>query len=174
MADTTTTILSLIKPEEGASKDTWGEKWNTNADIIDSAIGDLQSGKQDTITPATTTEIWTAAAKYMQADDAWATVDPVEIASGAATVELDFGAGTNFEITATGNITLGTTHNIIKGKSGVIEFVHSGAARTITKDGTYWSGPALTLSGASGKRDVLGYYIQNNGKVLLNVVQLDT
>jgi hypothetical protein len=38
MADTTTTALGLTKPQIGASENTWGEKINTNMDLIDSAF----------------------------------------------------------------------------------------------------------------------------------------
>lgn len=38
MVDATTPRLNLVKPEVGGSADTWGDKWNENADKIDAAI----------------------------------------------------------------------------------------------------------------------------------------
>ncbi len=49
MADTTTTLLGLTKPDIGGSDDSWGTKSNNNLDLLDSIIGKFSFQKVTSI-----------------------------------------------------------------------------------------------------------------------------
>lgn len=52
MADTTTPIYGLTKPEDDASEGTWGVKLNANLDKLDAAVGLNKSPLQTETAPA--------------------------------------------------------------------------------------------------------------------------
>lgn len=104
--------------------------------------------------------------------EVWGAANFVNLGNVSGSYTLNFSTGINFKLAATGNITLSGS-NMKAGQSGLIEFYHSGAARTLSlNDGNFNTddGAALSLSTTSGWTDALSYFVGSDGQALLTVV----
>ena len=149
MADTTTTNLSLTKPEVGASADTWGGKINTDLDTIDalfSASGDLAVAHGGT----------------GSSDLTLTGVKETKVAMGAN--DIDLSAGNYFTYTLSGAQTL-TVSNVASSGSVsafVLEVTNGGSAGLSYFSGVTWAAataPTLTAAGV----DTLAFFTHDGG-----------
>jgi hypothetical protein len=154
----------------------------TLATIAIAGVSGLQAAldaKQAIIAIATAAQIWANTAdKVLDTDAAWASAVPVDLGNVTGSVTLDLGAFINAKAAFTGNVTFNavTASSAKKGQAGVIEVTHSGAARTLTLTAAAYSAPngaGITLSTVgAGTKDLLGYYVMDNGKVLITPMAL--
>lgn len=118
----------------------------------------------------------TDTARSLVVDQVTASAVQVDLGNITGNVTLDFATFFNAKAAMTGNITFNAISNLKKGQSGHIELTHSGGVRTLSYNSTYFQtagGSGLTLGNASGDRDIIAYYAQDNGKVLLAMVGKD-
>lgn len=86
MADTNTTNYSFVKPEIGASEDTWGTKLNANWDSVDTVLGGVSAAEFQILDGATVTT-----AELNILDGVTATTAEINLLDGvtATTAELN-------------------------------------------------------------------------------------
>jgi hypothetical protein len=95
--------------------------------------------------------------------------------SNTGSVTLDFSANQNFVLTLTGNTTLANPSTESVGQAGVIVLIQDGTgSRTLSLGTDYETAAAggITLSTAANSVDILPYFVQSAGNILLGTPQL--
>lgn len=173
MADILTEFFSFTKPEDQASPGTWGAKYNTNLDSLDTEIN---TRKTDITTAQTTADDAlpkVGGAMTGEIDILTAKATRVDLPSMTGTATLDFDLANAWTGTVTGTVTIDTT-NVPAGTfivGGVIKITNGGTQ--VTWDAVFkWEGgtaPTLSTTGT----DYVAFISLDAGTSFSTVALLD-
>ena len=154
MVDTTTTNYALVKPEIGASNNTWGTKINANLDALDSMVNTIRATYGGTANAITLTATGAALSTGLRVS-----FTPTDANTGATTINLNALGAIAVQPLARSGVAL---------PSG---YIRANVPVTAVYNGTVWLIERQTEYGTNANGDFTRFA---DGRAVARVYNIDT